>query len=210
MDTYTIAAAARLVGAPKGKLYEAIRTGRLQPIPAQASTSALTVYNALHAHPYRWTNTGEPLVRDTPFSRTRCQQRQRWACFSLRPKRFERLFYSLRFCLDLAVEMRQRVMEQLQAIAPKEFQKGQTRLRVGRSVRSKYAFAVSWGGPLFRNSRSLLVSAHHWLSLCLRRRTLSSSVGLSVAPSLRSGRCTCKNPCRSYLSLCCPLTPMSH
>jgi len=29
----------------------------------------------------------------------------------------------LRFCLDLAVEMRQRVVEQLQAIAPKEFQK---------------------------------------------------------------------------------------
>jgi DDE superfamily endonuclease len=43
MDTYTIAAAARLVGAPKGKLYEAIRTGRLQPTPTQASTSALTV-----------------------------------------------------------------------------------------------------------------------------------------------------------------------
>ena len=29
----------------------------------------------------------------------------------------------LRFCLDLAVEMRQRVVEQLQALAPKEFQK---------------------------------------------------------------------------------------
>ena len=29
----------------------------------------------------------------------------------------------LQFCLDLAVEMRQRVVEQLQAIAPKEFQK---------------------------------------------------------------------------------------
>lgn len=26
-------------------------------------------YNAHHAHPYRWTYTGEPLVRDTPFSR---------------------------------------------------------------------------------------------------------------------------------------------
>jgi DDE superfamily endonuclease len=248
MDTYTIAAAARLVGAPKGKLYEAIRTGRLQPTPTQASTSALTVtavalqavgfavpasalpppptgldtelsspsgsraappwplpqgaprgrlprasawvmdnlnthwsldvcrvvarwckvpfepdklkkgvqrraflsdpshhhvshftpmhgswlnqaelffgmlqrrflargsfssikdferrlkcflqgYNAPHAHPYRWTYTGEPLVRDTPFSRTRHQQRQGRACFSPRPKRFERLFYSLR------------------------------------------------------------------------------------------------------------------
>ena len=31
MDTYMIAAAARLVGAPKGQLYEAIRTGRPHP-----------------------------------------------------------------------------------------------------------------------------------------------------------------------------------
>jgi transposase len=53
-------------------------------------------YNARHAHPYRWTYTGEPLVRDTPFSRTRRQQRQGRACFSPRPKRFERLFYSPR------------------------------------------------------------------------------------------------------------------
>lgn len=50
-------------------------------------------YNARHAHPYRWTYTGEPLVRDTPFSRTRRQQRQGRACFSPRPQRFERLFY---------------------------------------------------------------------------------------------------------------------
>ena len=53
-------------------------------------------YNARHAHPYRWTYTGAPLVRDTPFSRTRRQQRQGRACFSLRPKRFERLFYAPR------------------------------------------------------------------------------------------------------------------
>jgi transposase len=53
-------------------------------------------YNTCHAHPYRWTYTGEPLVRDTPFSRTRRQQRQGQACFSPRPKRFERLFYALR------------------------------------------------------------------------------------------------------------------
>jgi transposase len=50
-------------------------------------------YNARHAHPYRWTYTGEPLVRDTPFSRTRRQQCQGRACFSPRPKRFERFFY---------------------------------------------------------------------------------------------------------------------
>src|SRR6266567_3399082 len=45
-------------------------------------------YNTRHAHPYRWTYTGEPLVRDTPFSRTRRQQRRGRACFSPRPKRF--------------------------------------------------------------------------------------------------------------------------
>jgi transposase len=53
-------------------------------------------YNARHAHPYRWTYTGEPLVRETPFSRTRRQQRHGRACFSPRPKRFERLFYAPR------------------------------------------------------------------------------------------------------------------
>src|SRR5215471_1294385 len=56
----------------------------------------LQEYNARHAHPYRWTYTGEPLVRDTPFSRTRRQQRQGRACFSPRPKCFERLFYAPR------------------------------------------------------------------------------------------------------------------
>jgi len=49
--------------------------------------------NARYAHPYRWTYTGEPLVRDTPFSRTRRQQCHGRAAFSPRPKRFERLFY---------------------------------------------------------------------------------------------------------------------
>jgi transposase len=33
----------------------------------------LISYNRDHAHPYRWTYTGEPLVRDTPFSQTRRQ-----------------------------------------------------------------------------------------------------------------------------------------
>jgi transposase len=50
-------------------------------------------YNARYAHPYRWTYTGEPLVRDTPVSRTRRQQCHGRASFSPRPKRFERLFY---------------------------------------------------------------------------------------------------------------------
>ena len=42
--------------------------------------------NTRHAHPYRWTYTGEPLGRDTPLSRTRRQQRHGRACFSPRPK----------------------------------------------------------------------------------------------------------------------------
>jgi transposase len=53
-------------------------------------------YNTRHAHPYRWTYTGDPLVCDTPFSRTRRQQRRGRACFSPRPKRFERLLYAPR------------------------------------------------------------------------------------------------------------------
>ena len=53
-------------------------------------------YNIRHAHPYRWTYTGEPLVRDTPVSRTRRQQCQGRACFSPRPKPFERLLYAPR------------------------------------------------------------------------------------------------------------------
>lgn len=50
-------------------------------------------YNRRHAHPYRWTYTGEPLVRATPFSQTRRQQRQGRAWFGPRPSLFERLIY---------------------------------------------------------------------------------------------------------------------
>ncbi len=53
----------------------------------------LEVYNTHQAHPYRWTYTGQPLVRATPFSQTRRQQRQGRAWFSSRPKRFERALY---------------------------------------------------------------------------------------------------------------------
>jgi len=53
----------------------------------------LEVYNTHQAHPYRWTSTGQPLVRATPFSQTRRQQRQGRAWFSPRPKRCERAFY---------------------------------------------------------------------------------------------------------------------
>jgi putative transposase len=53
----------------------------------------LEVYNTHQAYPYRWTYTGQPLVRATPFSQTRRQQRQGRAWFSSRPQRFERAFY---------------------------------------------------------------------------------------------------------------------
>jgi hypothetical protein len=53
----------------------------------------LEVYNTHAAHPYRWTYTGQPLVRATPFSQTRRQQRQGRAWFSPRPTRCERAFY---------------------------------------------------------------------------------------------------------------------
>lgn len=53
-------------------------------------------YNTRHAHPYRWTYTGTPLVRGTPFSETRKQQRKGRAWFSPRPMRFEREIYPLR------------------------------------------------------------------------------------------------------------------
>jgi hypothetical protein len=50
-------------------------------------------YNTQYAHPYRWTYTGQPLVRATPFSQTRRQQQHGRAWFSPRPKPFARAFY---------------------------------------------------------------------------------------------------------------------
>jgi transposase len=50
-------------------------------------------YNREHAHPYRWTYTGQPLVRGTPFSATRRQQRLGRAWFGSRPQRFDRTLY---------------------------------------------------------------------------------------------------------------------
>jgi transposase len=47
-------------------------------------------YNATRAHPYRWTYTGQPLVRATPFSQTRRQQRFGRAWFGTRPQQYER------------------------------------------------------------------------------------------------------------------------
>jgi transposase len=53
----------------------------------------LEVYNERHAHPYRWTYTGEPLVRATPFSQTRRQQQRGRAGFGTRPPLFEQFLY---------------------------------------------------------------------------------------------------------------------
>ena len=47
-------------------------------------------YNEHQAHPYRWTYTGEPLVRGTPFSQTRRQQRRGRAWSSPRPAHWQR------------------------------------------------------------------------------------------------------------------------
>lgn len=59
----------------------------------QRLRSFLEEYNAQHAHPYRWTYTGEPLVRATPFSQTRRQQRHGRAWSSPRPMVWQRTLY---------------------------------------------------------------------------------------------------------------------
>ena len=50
-------------------------------------------YNQEKAHPYRWTYTGEPLQRGTPFSQTRRQRLQGRAWFGTRPQLYERTLY---------------------------------------------------------------------------------------------------------------------
>jgi len=57
----------------------------------QRFTAFMDEYNAHHAHPYRWTYAGEPLVRGTPFSQTRRQQ-QRGRAWLHRPL-YQRLLY---------------------------------------------------------------------------------------------------------------------
>jgi len=52
----------------------------------------LVTYNRQHAHPYRWTYSGEPLVRATQFSQSRRQQCRGRAGFGNRPL-WERLLY---------------------------------------------------------------------------------------------------------------------
>lgn len=60
---------------------------------AQRLRQWMAYYNEEWAHPYRWTYAGTPLVRDTPFDRTRRQQKRGRAFFGPRPNCFERLFY---------------------------------------------------------------------------------------------------------------------
>jgi transposase len=50
-------------------------------------------YNEQKAHPYRWTYTGEPLVRATPWDQTRRQRHQGRAWFGRAPRPFERLLH---------------------------------------------------------------------------------------------------------------------
>jgi hypothetical protein len=56
----------------------------------------MEVYNLEEAHPYRWTYTGEPLVRGTPYSQTRRQRQQGRAWFGTRPQLYERILHPLR------------------------------------------------------------------------------------------------------------------
>ena len=60
-------------------------------------------YNARYAHPFRWTYTGQPLVRGTPFSTTRRQQKSGRAWFSPRPQFFQRILYPPRPYHHIAV-----------------------------------------------------------------------------------------------------------
>jgi hypothetical protein len=50
-------------------------------------------YNARQAHPYRWTYTGEPLVRGTPFSQTRRQQQHGRAWFGTHRQPYARFLH---------------------------------------------------------------------------------------------------------------------
>jgi hypothetical protein len=56
-------------------------------------TAYLNDHNTHRAHPYRWTYTGQPLVRATPFSQTRRQQRFGRAWFGTRPQQFVQSIY---------------------------------------------------------------------------------------------------------------------
>lgn len=50
-------------------------------------------YNARYAHPYRWTYTGQPLVRGTPFAQTRRQEQRGRVGLGTRAPCWERFLY---------------------------------------------------------------------------------------------------------------------
>jgi hypothetical protein len=50
-------------------------------------------YNAQYAHPYRWTYTGQPLVRGTPFAQTRRQQQRGRAGVGTKAPCWQRFMY---------------------------------------------------------------------------------------------------------------------
>jgi DDE superfamily endonuclease len=53
----------------------------------------LEAYNARHAHPYRWTYTGQPLVRGTPFAQTRRQEQRGRVGLGTRSPCWQRFLY---------------------------------------------------------------------------------------------------------------------
>jgi hypothetical protein len=59
----------------------------------QRLTAFLERYNAQHAHPYRWTYTGQPLVRGTPFTQTRRQEQRGRAGVGTRRPCWQRSLY---------------------------------------------------------------------------------------------------------------------
>ncbi len=57
------------------------------------SEAWLEEYDSQHAPAYQWTYAGKPLVRGTPFSQARRQQKQGRAWFGTRPSLFEHRLY---------------------------------------------------------------------------------------------------------------------
>jgi DDE superfamily endonuclease len=59
----------------------------------QRLSAFLEAYNTRYAHPYRWTYTGQPLVRGTPFAQTRRQQQRGRAGVGTKTPCWERFMY---------------------------------------------------------------------------------------------------------------------
>jgi DDE superfamily endonuclease len=59
----------------------------------QRIVAFLETYNARQAHPYRWTYTGQPLVRGTPFAQTRRQEQRGRVGLGTRAPCWQRFLY---------------------------------------------------------------------------------------------------------------------